>query len=70
MLFLFIKKIEILLIFKDNGEGFLFNFYFVGIINISVIQVFSWLEWYYNKKSSVDREWPFLSIHIHSLQLG
>jgi len=64
------KKIKILLIFKDNGEGFLFNFYFIGIINISVIQVFSWLEWYYNKKSNVDREWPFLSIHIHSLQLG
>ena len=35
MLFLFMKKIKILLIFKDNGEGFLFNFYFVGIINIS-----------------------------------
>ena len=41
MLFLFMKKIKILLIFKDNGEGFLFNFYFVGIIKISVIQVFS-----------------------------
>ena len=27
-------------------------------------------EKYVNKKSSVDREWPILSIHIHSLQLG
>ena len=31
------KKIKILLIFEDNGEGFLFNFYFIGIINSSVI---------------------------------
>ena len=31
------KKIKILLIFKDNGEGFLFNFYFIAIINSSVI---------------------------------
>ena len=31
------KKIKILLIFKDNGEGFLFNFYFIGIFNSSVI---------------------------------
>ena len=44
MFFLFMEKIKILRIFKDNGEGFLFNFYFIDIINSSVI---IWLKFRY-----------------------
>ena len=44
MFFLFMEKIKILRIFKDNGEGFLFNFYFIGIINSSAI---IWLQFRY-----------------------